>query len=110
MKVNVAYKNNFAALARSVAEKVGEITALCAENTAQRARELCPVDTGRLQASITAQSEGASARVSADTDYAAYVEFGTSRMAAQPYLVPALIGSAGEAASVAARVLGELFG
>ena len=28
--------------------------------------------------------------ISADTEYAVFVEFGTSKMAAQPYLVPAL--------------------
>lgn len=37
----------------------------------------CPVDTGRLRGSITSQVEGNSAVISACTDYAAYVEFGT---------------------------------
>ena len=31
--------------------------------------------------------------ISADTEYAVFVEFGTSKMAAQPYLVPALLSN-----------------
>jgi HK97 gp10 family phage protein len=54
----------------------------------------CPVDTGRLRASITheiaSDVEGLVGRVGTDVEYAPYVEFGTGRMAAQPYLRPAL--------------------
>lgn len=77
-----------------------------------QAKLLCPVDTGRLAASITTQSktEGTSPRgegaVSTDViqkptednevlvgtpvDYAPYVCFGTVRSNAQPFLRPAL--------------------
>lgn len=58
------------------------------------AKRLCPVDTGRLRASITSEvgkdSDGLYAVVGSDVEYAGYVEFGTSRNAAQPYLRPAL--------------------
>lgn len=58
------------------------------------AKRLCPVDTGRLRASIThaleSDAQGVLAIVGTDVHYAPYVEFGTSRMAAQPYLRPAL--------------------
>lgn len=54
-----------------------------------------PVDTGKLRASVkqkvvdsTATTTG---NVSYNTDYAIYVELGTSRMAAQPYLHPAFL-------------------
>lgn len=61
------------------------------ERTAKR---LCPVDTGRLRASIThsleSDSRGLVGVVGTDVHYAPYVEFGTSRMAAQPFLRPAL--------------------
>ncbi|WP_206050820.1 HK97-gp10 family putative phage morphogenesis protein [Nocardioides speluncae] len=53
------------------------------------AKVLVPVDTGNLKNSIAADLNGLEATVTADTEYADYVEFGTSRMAAQPYMGPA---------------------
>ena len=54
----------------------------------------CPVDTGRLRSSITEEmgrdSRGLVARIGTNVEYAAYVELGTRRMRAQPYLRPAL--------------------
>lgn len=49
-------------------------------------------DTGRLVNSIRTDYDFGSLRgtVEASTDYAAYLEFGTSRMAARPYMRPAL--------------------
>lgn len=65
--------------------------ALSVDRTAKR---LCPVDTGRLRASINwrleADARGLLAIVGTDVEYAPYVEFGTSRMSAQPFLRPAL--------------------
>jgi HK97 gp10 family phage protein len=55
------------------------------------AKKLCPVDTGNLRNSITHVTEGDSAvYVGTNTEYAAYVELGTSRTRAQPYLRPAV--------------------
>lgn len=52
---------------------------------------LCPVDTGFLRNSIQVDSvTPMEAIIAPHTDYAEYVEFGTSRMAAQPYMRPAL--------------------
>ena len=50
-----------------------------------------PVDTGTLFRSIDLQIKdgGLSAVVQPHTEYAAYVEFGTRKMAAQPYVKPA---------------------
>lgn len=59
--------------------------------------ELVPVDTGDLQASgriEPAAPNGSQAYTvkygGGNVDYAEYVEYGTERMAAQPYLNPAL--------------------
>jgi HK97 gp10 family phage protein len=64
-----------------------------------RATQLCPVDTGRLRASIDHEmgvdAEGAYALVGSNVEYAGYVEFGTRFMAPQPYLRPALAAAAG---------------
>jgi HK97 gp10 family phage protein len=58
------------------------------------AKRRCPVDTGRLRSSI-AEELGTDARglvevIGTDVNYAPHVEFGTSRMRAQPFLRPAL--------------------
>ena len=59
---------------------------------AGRARDLCPVDTGYLKSTIgyTYNPATMTLVVHADASYAAFVEFGTSRQSAQPYLRPAL--------------------
>lgn len=53
------------------------------------AKTLAPVDTGNLKNSISSEIDGLTAEVSASTSYSDYVEYGTSRMAAQPYMGPA---------------------
>lgn len=53
------------------------------------AKRLCPVDTGRLRNSITHVSDGESAYIGTNVEYASFVELGTSKMHARPYLKPA---------------------
>ena len=54
------------------------------------AKKAAPVDTGNLRASIRTELEALSAVIISGADYSAYVEFGTSRMRAQPFMFPAL--------------------
>ena len=54
------------------------------------AKENTPVDTGKLRASIQTSLEPTRAEVGTNVEYAPYVEMGTSKMAAQPFLYPAL--------------------
>ena len=54
------------------------------------AYDLCPVDTGELISSIDGFTDGEGVEVYADADYAQYVEYGTSKMEAQPYFRPAI--------------------
>ena len=61
------------------------------DRVVKRAQELVPVDSGNLQRSIHAEVDGDTLNIAADADYASYVELGTSKMAAQPYLGPALL-------------------
>lgn len=59
-----------------------------------RAKRKCPVDTGRLRASVTGTIQREDGEivgyVGSDVEYAIYVELGTEHMAAQPYLRPAI--------------------
>lgn len=55
-----------------------------------RAKQRCPVDTGSLRNSISIKKlDDMEVEVGAYMPYAAYVEFGTYKMKARPYLFPA---------------------
>ena len=57
----------------------------------QHSSAVVPVKTGRLRGSLRLRQEfGLRTVLSADTPYARFVEFGTRRMRAQPYLRPGL--------------------
>lgn len=62
------------------------------------AKMLCPVDTGNLRNSIThtVDTKEQVTYIGTNVEYAAYVEFGTSKMRAQPYLQPAVYNHADE--------------
>ena len=67
----------------------------------------CPVDTGRLRNSITnAVRAGEKAvYIGSNVEYAAYVELGTSRRKATPYLKPAATEHTAEYKSLAEQAL-----
>ena len=56
----------------------------------KNAKQNCPVDTGKLRASITTEVGNLEAEVGTNVEYALYVEFGTSKQSAQPFMRPAL--------------------
>lgn len=60
-------------------------------NTDAQAKLWCPVDTGRLRASIKFRiySNGLGGIVGTTVGYGAYVELGTIKMRARPFLFPA---------------------
>lgn len=54
---------------------------------------LAPVKTGNLRGSIDFSIEDVIAIVGTNVEYAPYVEYGTYKMDAQPFLFPALINN-----------------
>lgn len=105
MNISVKYDGSLGEIAAGITERISAAISAGAETVAEQARSVCPVDTGALQASIAVTQNGTSAEISANTDYAAYVEFGTSKMAAQSYLVPSLLGNENAVlASIAAAI------
>lgn len=61
------------------------------------AKDRCPVDTGNLRASIQHEKVAQFQAVTGtNTIYAPYVELGTYKMSAQPYLYPAYEQAKGE--------------
>lgn len=51
--------------------------------------DLCPVVTGRLRNSISHARDDNAAYIGTNVEYAPYVELGTSKMKARPFLRPA---------------------
>ena len=54
---------------------------------------LVPVDTGNLRDNINFDVDGITLAVFTTTGYGGFVELGTSRMAAQPYLTPGVMAA-----------------
>lgn len=61
-------------------------------------RRFCPVDTGRLRASVQAvpgeDARGPFVDVGTNVEYGPYVEYGTEHSPAQPFMRPALLAAA----------------
>jgi len=56
---------------------------------ATQAENNCPVDTGFLRSTVFVREAGDDVEIGFEAPYSSYVEFGTYKMAAQPYLRPA---------------------
>ena len=70
------------------------------------AKKLCPVDTGRLRNSIThLQRDENTEVIGSNVDYAPFVELGTHKMAAKPFLRPAAEGHGAEYKAVIEQVM-----
>ena len=84
---------NVSIIAAEKAAAVATVTEVT-EHVLQQAQIIVPIDTGFLYNSgyteIEETDTGAIGTVGFSADYAGYVEFGTRKMEAQPYLRPAL--------------------
>lgn len=69
--------------------KASLVVAKSAHDVERIAKTRAPVDTGALRNSISATVHTLSAEVGPTVNYAPYLEFGTSRMAPQPFMGPA---------------------
>lgn len=82
-----------AALPAEVLPKARDAMKKALNDIQARAQGIVPVDTGYLKSSISTSTEGngayARGEVGPTANYGAYVELGTSRMRAQPYMRPA---------------------
>ena len=74
---------------RRVERHLEQAVAKTARDIAADAQASAPVDTGALRNSISADVGGMEAVIGPGVHYGGYVELGTSRMRAQPYLFPA---------------------
>lgn len=61
--------------------------------------------TGRLRGSITGEYDGNSAQVGTNVEYGPYVELGTSKMDARPFIKPAIADHIDEYKEIFQRIL-----
>jgi HK97 gp10 family phage protein len=90
-----------------VQDAAREAVAEVANVALEEARRTVPVVTGALRDSLHIERDGDSVEVVADAGHAAFVEFGTSRQAAEPFLTPALAVAQAHIPTVAGRVMAE---
>lgn len=83
--------NRFPEIAAAMPEKTRAVVAKVARDIEGYAKSVVPVDTGNLKNNIDVEfaDKGLTAIVAPHTEYAAFVEFGTRRMSARPYMTPA---------------------
>lgn len=91
--------------ARTMGSDLQVILVEVAEFIEMRAKQLVPVVTGNLRDSIRVIVQGWQILAAAGADYASMVEFGTTVVAARPYLIPAIE----EGARLLWRRIAELF-
>lgn len=87
---SVRVDDHSAEFLQEVADKIPVALEECGLVAEGYAKRLCPVDTGRLRNSITHTTEENTAYVGTNVEYAPYVEMGTTRTRAQPFIKPAL--------------------
>lgn len=99
MSFDVSELRNLSVELGDVPKVVGQLTKVVVKKTAKdiesTAKTLAPVATGFLRSGIktsdlrNVSQESPSAEVVASASYSPYLEFGTSRMAPQPFMRPA---------------------
>jgi HK97 gp10 family phage protein len=83
--------DRFPEIAAAMPEKASAVVRKAAFDIEGQAKNRAPVDTGALKNSISTEFEdnGLTGIVAPTVEYGIYVEFGTKRMSAQPYMIPA---------------------
>ena len=94
MARNVGVKivfDKFPDIAKKAPGTTKAVVSKAAHDVEAHAKMVVPVDTGNLRNSIQTKLEAGGFRgiVATNVEYSIYVEYGTRRMGAQPYMVPA---------------------
>ena len=103
-----SYKDNTDEVLKGLSDAVERSLTRIGLSAEGHAKKECPVDTGNLRNSITneVRSSEKAVYIGTNVEYAAYVELGTTRTKAKPYLKPA----AAEHSAVYKRIIEEEMG
>ena len=106
--MSYSYKDNTDEVLKGLSDAVERALTRIGLAAEGYAKKECPVDTGNLRNSITneVRSSEKAVYIGTNVEYAAYVELGTTRTKAKPYLKPAVT----EHSAVYKRILEEEMG
>lgn len=105
MGVDIQFTDNADKALEELQRKVDMALTAIGATAEGHAKDYCPVDTGRLRNSISNTHDEDSAYIGTNVEYAAYVELGTSRRGAKPYLKPAVTQHTAEYKDLAKQAL-----
>lgn len=107
MSAQVTFESHLGEFLDALPEQIEQALIAIGMTAETHAKEECPVDTGRLRNSITHEVDMSdqAAIIGTNVEYAAYVELGTSKMRAQPYLRPAALEHSDEYKSLVEAAL-----
>lgn len=106
--MSYSYKDNTDEVLKGLSDAVERALTRIGLAAEGYAKKECPVDTGNLRNSITneVRSSEKAVYIGTNVEYATYVELGTTRTKAKPYLKPA----ATEHSTVYKRIMEEEMG
>ena len=90
MAINIQIEDYSEEFLRELAVRVPVALEECGLVAEGYAKRLCPVDTGNLRNSITHTQSGNAEYIGTNVEYAPYVEMGTTRTRAQPFIKPSV--------------------
>lgn len=107
MAIDVKITDNSGEFLKALPEQIEQALIAIGLTAESYAKKDCPVDTGRLRNSITnaVRTDEKAVYIGSNVEYAAFVELGTSRMKARPYLKPAATEHNAEYKSLAEQAL-----
>lgn len=93
IEVKIEFSKEFQELGDAIKKIIQEEIYRAALQTQNKARQTAPIDTGNLRRSIQATGwedveKDLIYHVQAKAEYAGYVEYGTKKMSARPFLEP----------------------
>lgn len=107
MSIDVKIEDNSKEFLKELESRIPAALEECGLAAEGYAKGLCPVDTGLLRNSISHSTDDNTAYIGTNVEYAAYVELGTKKMKAQPYLMPAVVDHQSEYNQIIKRWLGK---
>ena len=106
MNLEFSVETNMKELKEAKTEQIAAALEAIGAQVEAYAKLACPVDTGNLRNSITHEQDGdATEVIGSAVEYAAYVEMGTQKTKAQPYLEPAVTNHTQEYKRIAEEYL-----
>lgn len=109
MANNIVFKDNSKQVLAHMDKNIAQALHRIGIKWLEKVTPLVPVDTSRLQKSMTYQVDSSNKRVivGSPVDYSIFVELGTSKMRAQPYLRPSILNYINDYKSEVQKALGE---